>query len=83
MKLVTEHLADAANFERWAEAESDPGLKKQLLEQAAAYRKLRPGSSQVSWSSAPAEADRVRLGGALSALHDSPRAQQRPQDTRA
>jgi hypothetical protein len=40
MKLVTEHLADAANFERWAEAESDPGLKKQLLEQAAAYRKL-------------------------------------------
>ncbi len=40
MKLVTEYLADAANFEQLAGKESDPGVKEQLLQQAAAYRRL-------------------------------------------
>jgi hypothetical protein len=40
MKLVTEHLADAAKFERLAKQESNPALKKQLLKQAAEYYKL-------------------------------------------
>jgi hypothetical protein len=31
MKLVTEHLATAAKFERLAEQESDPALREQLL----------------------------------------------------
>jgi hypothetical protein len=33
-------LVDAANFERLAEAETDPAVKAQLLKQAAAYWKM-------------------------------------------
>ncbi len=40
MKLVTEYLADAANFEQLASQESDPAKKEQLLQQAAAYHRL-------------------------------------------
>ncbi len=40
MKLVTEYLADAANFEQLAAKESDPARKEQLLQQAAAYHQL-------------------------------------------
>jgi hypothetical protein len=40
MKLVTEYLADAANFERLAATESDLAMKERLLNQAAAYRKM-------------------------------------------
>lgn len=40
MKMVTEYLAQAAEFERMASAENNPTFKEQLLEQAAAYRKL-------------------------------------------
>ncbi len=40
MKLVTEYLADAANFEQLAAKESDPARKEQLLQQAAAYHRL-------------------------------------------
>jgi hypothetical protein len=40
MKLVSEYLQDAINFERLAaEAEEGP-FKQSLLQQAAAYRKL-------------------------------------------
>ncbi len=40
MKLVTEYLGDAANFEQLAAQESDPAKKEQLLQQAAAYHRL-------------------------------------------
>jgi hypothetical protein len=40
MKLVTEHLATAAKFERLAAEESNPALKEQLLKQAADYYRL-------------------------------------------
>ncbi len=40
MKLATEYLADAANFERLAQSERDLKLRAQLKKQAAAYRKL-------------------------------------------
>jgi hypothetical protein len=40
MKMVTEYLAQAAEFERMASAENNPTFKEQLLKQAAAYRKL-------------------------------------------
>jgi hypothetical protein len=40
MKLLTEYLDRAINLERLAASEQDPELKTQLLNQAAAYRKL-------------------------------------------
>jgi hypothetical protein len=40
MKMVTDYLAQAAEFERMASAENNPTFKEQLLQQAAAYRKL-------------------------------------------
>jgi hypothetical protein len=40
MKLVTEYLEQALNFERLAAAEARPAAKKQLKEQAEAYHKL-------------------------------------------
>jgi hypothetical protein len=40
MKLVTEYLADAANFGQLATMETDPAKKEQLLQQAAAYHRL-------------------------------------------
>ncbi len=39
-ELITEHLAEAAKFERLAKYENNPALKEQLLKQAAAYYKL-------------------------------------------
>lgn len=40
MKLLTEYLERAVNLERLAADERDPLFKAQLLDQAAAYRKL-------------------------------------------
>jgi hypothetical protein len=40
MKLVTEYLEQAVQFERMAAAEKDPKLKSELEKQADAYHKL-------------------------------------------
>ena len=40
MKLLTEYLDRAISLERMAEDEPDSTFKTQLLDQAAAYRKL-------------------------------------------
>jgi hypothetical protein len=40
MKLLTEYLERAINLERLAAAEQDSNFKEQLLNQAAAYRKM-------------------------------------------
>jgi len=40
MKLVSDYLAQAKDFEALAAAEANPATKKQLLEQAEAYYKL-------------------------------------------
>ena len=40
MKMVAEYLEKALNFELLAAGEADPTLKANLLNQAAAYRKL-------------------------------------------
>jgi hypothetical protein len=40
MKLITEYLEHALQFERLAAEESNPELKAQFENQAAAYRKL-------------------------------------------
>jgi hypothetical protein len=40
MKLLTEYLERAVSLERLAEGEPDSIFKTQLLDQAAAYRKL-------------------------------------------
>jgi hypothetical protein len=40
MKLVTEYLADAANFDELAASEQDAQVREQLQNQAAAYRTL-------------------------------------------
>jgi hypothetical protein len=40
MKLLTEYLERAVNLERLAEAEPNSTFKTQLLNQAAAYRKM-------------------------------------------
>jgi hypothetical protein len=40
MKLIVEYMEHAAQFERMATMETDDIVKAQLLEQAAAYRKL-------------------------------------------
>jgi hypothetical protein len=40
MKLVSEYLAHAVQFETLAAAETDPALKAELEKQAAAYHKL-------------------------------------------
>jgi hypothetical protein len=40
MKLVTEYLQDAINFERLAAEAEDGPFKESLLKQALAYRKL-------------------------------------------
>ncbi len=47
MKLITEHLAEAAKFERMAKDENNPALKEQLLKQAAAYYKLAEERAQA------------------------------------
>ncbi len=47
MKLITEHLAEAAKFERLAKEESNPALREQLLKQAAAYHKLAEERAQA------------------------------------
>jgi hypothetical protein len=40
MKMVSEYLARAIEFEKMADEATDPEFKEQLLKQAAAYRKL-------------------------------------------
>jgi hypothetical protein len=40
MKLLTEYLEHALQFERLAAQETNPQLKEQFERQAAAYRKL-------------------------------------------
>jgi hypothetical protein len=40
MKLVAEYLDRALQFERMADTAQDPKLRDQLMQQAAAYRKL-------------------------------------------
>jgi len=40
VKLLTEYIERALQFEELAEKESDPDFKAKLLEQAEAYRKL-------------------------------------------
>ena len=40
MKLLTEYLERAVSLERLAASEQDSNFKTQLLNQAAAYRKL-------------------------------------------
>jgi hypothetical protein len=40
MKLITEYIADAVNFERLAAVETNPEVRAQLQKQAAAYRRL-------------------------------------------
>jgi hypothetical protein len=40
MKMLTEYLERAADLERLAASEMDSNFKTQLLNQAAAYRKL-------------------------------------------
>ena len=40
MKLATEYLEQALNFERLAAAETNPVAKKQMEGQATAYHKL-------------------------------------------
>ncbi len=40
MKLVSEYLEGAVNFERLAAAENDSKLKAELVEQAVAYHRL-------------------------------------------
>jgi hypothetical protein len=40
MKLLTEYLERAVNLERLAASEQDSTFKTELLNQAAAYRKL-------------------------------------------
>jgi hypothetical protein len=40
MKMLSEYLEHAINFERMAAQEVDPVLKEQFESQAAAYRKL-------------------------------------------
>jgi hypothetical protein len=40
MKLVTEYLADAAEFDELARLEQNPELREKLEKRAAAYRNL-------------------------------------------
>jgi hypothetical protein len=40
VKLVTEYLEQAAQFERMASETHDPAFKESLLKQAEAYRKM-------------------------------------------
>jgi hypothetical protein len=65
MKLLTEYIEHALQFERLAADESDPVLKKQFDEQAKAYRKLvanRAAQYGLSSPSPPAN-ERLRPGG--------------------
>ncbi len=43
----SEHLAEAAKFERMAKDESNPALKEQLLKQDATYYKLAEERAQA------------------------------------
>ena len=40
MKLITEYLEQASQFDRMAAEEDNPDLRTKLLKQAEAYRKL-------------------------------------------
>lgn len=47
MKLVADYLENARQFERLADAESDPAAKKALQNQAEAYYKLAVKRAQA------------------------------------
>jgi hypothetical protein len=47
MKLLTEYLTRAVSLERLAASEPDSNFKTQLLNQAAAYRKLAARRSEI------------------------------------
>jgi hypothetical protein len=47
MKLVSEYLQDAINFEHLAAQAEDGPFKQSLLQQAAAYRKLAAQRAQA------------------------------------
>jgi hypothetical protein len=40
MKMITEYIEHALQFERWANDTKDAKLKEQFLKQAAEYREL-------------------------------------------
>ncbi len=46
MKLLTEYIERALQFEELAKAEADPKFKSELLKQAEAYRKLAAQRAQ-------------------------------------
>jgi hypothetical protein len=48
MKLLTEYLERAINLERLAASEQDSKFKTELLNQAAAYRKMAARRAQQS-----------------------------------
>jgi hypothetical protein len=53
MKLIAEYLEHAHQFERMAEAESDPELRAEFEKQALAYRKLAEKGVQNTGLSPP------------------------------
>jgi hypothetical protein len=53
MKLLTEYLERAVNLEHLAEGEQDENFKTQLLNQAAAYRKMAAKRAQEYGLPAP------------------------------
>jgi putative SOS response-associated peptidase YedK len=53
MKLLSEYLERAVSLERLAASEQDSDFKTQLLNQAAAYRKLAARRAEQYWMPAP------------------------------
>lgn len=53
MKLLTEYLDRAVNLERLAASEQDSKFKTELLDQAAAYRKLAANRAEQYGLPAP------------------------------
>jgi hypothetical protein len=53
MKLLTEYLERAISLERLAAGEEDSTFKAQLLNQAAAYRKLAAKRASDYWLPSP------------------------------
>lgn len=59
MKLLTEYLERAVQLERLVASECDSAFRSQLLEQAAAYRKLAAKRAREYGLPAPSPADSV------------------------
>jgi hypothetical protein len=57
MKLLTEYLEHAANFERLASEEANPQLRASFQEQAKAYRKLAADRAAKYGLPAPSSLD--------------------------